>query len=162
MSRASIVLSLLLAAFLCGCVQSVHPYYTEAQLTYDPLLAGKWSSDEDKEIIAITGDADAKLYHVLYTDKEGKTGKFEMHLAKVQEQLLADITPEDMFRDDESDMHKVQLLPVHSFLLVERKGDDALEIRAMSHDWLKEYLDKNPVWLRLPAGRAHERLNAPA
>ena len=153
MTRACVLLSIVFASFLGGCVQSLHPYYKEDQLTYDGTLVGTWKPEESEESIVITGDADAKSYTAVYTDKEKKTGKFDVHLAKVNDRLLLDIAPAEPKREDESDMYQVHLLPVHSFMLVERKDADTLVLRQMDSDWLKAYLEKNPTAV------AHETLD---
>jgi hypothetical protein len=155
MTRTSILFALVFTACLSGCVQSLHPFYTEAQLTYDPSLVGTWAPPEEGERLVITGDAENKTYEAVYTDNEKKTGKFEVRLAKVQDQLLLDITPQEMWRDDQAETHAVHLLPVHSFMIVEMKADnsDELILRQMDYDWLKGYLEKNP------SAVAHETLN---
>jgi hypothetical protein len=146
MIRAHTCVAFTLLALLSGCVQSLHPYYTEAQLTYDPALEGKWAGEDQKVSVVLTGDAEAKSYQALYTDEENKTGKFDVRLAKVNGQLLLDITPAEPERENESDMYQVHLLPVHSFMLLTRaEGDkDSFQVRVMDYDWLKEYLEKNP------------------
>jgi hypothetical protein len=131
--------------FLVGCVQSLHPYYTDDQLTWDKNLCGHWSDADGKNVFDIPEDAaepDKKTYHVAYTDEKGKTAHFIVHLAKVDKYLLADITPEEMSVAD-GGMYKVHFLPVHSFLLVELNAQ-TLKIRAMKYEWLKKQLEDHP------------------
>lgn len=137
----------LLVPFLClvGCVQSLHPFYTDDQLTFDKNLCGHWSDGDGKNVLDIpddAADADKKEYRVAYTDEKGKTGHFVIHLAKADKYLLADITPDEM-SDVESDMYKVHFLPVHSFLLFELSGQ-TLKVRGMKDDWLKKQLEEHP------------------
>src|SRR5512138_1660501 len=82
---------LLAAFFLVGCVQSVQPFVKESQAIYDSSLIGTWENDEGTTVIVTGSEADRK-YAAVVTDKDQKTGHFEMRLAKVQDRLLLDIT----------------------------------------------------------------------
>ena len=141
MKRISLLLAWLLLT--SGCVRSLHPYYTEAQLVFDPSLNGTWSDAEKKSTFAVTGDAEHKLYEVLYTDVEkNKIGHFKVHLAMVQAQLIADIAPADPQLED-SDEYKAHLVPVHSFMLVSYDAQ-AIRLRSMSFEWFKKYIHEHP------------------
>ena len=130
---------------LTGCVQSLHPYYTDGQVTWEKNLIGYWSDADGKNILdipAATADEDQKEYRVAYTDEHGKTGHFIAKLAKVDKYLLADFTPEEM-TELEGGMYKAHFLPVHSFMLIE-VGPQSLKVRAMDYDWLKKELADRP------------------
>jgi hypothetical protein len=143
MTRLLSLVALLAFSLLTGCIQSLHPYYTEGSLTYDAALVGSWADEEGSNFV-IKGDAEAKSYEATYTDKEKKTGRFELHLVKVKDQLLIDVAPAEPQRKNESDTYTIHLLPVHSFLLLKIKGANAIEIRTMDYDWLKKHLETNP------------------
>jgi hypothetical protein len=145
MTRLSSLVALLAFWLLTGCVQSLHPYFTADQVTYDPVLVGTWANDDGDSVFVVTGDAESKTYHVAFTDEEKKTGKFDVHLVKAQDQQLLDITAAET-DEQRSDMYRVHLLPVHSFMLFSRKEgeNDAIELRTMEYDWLKKYLEQNP------------------
>jgi hypothetical protein len=139
-----------------GCVRSVHPFYTDAQLTYDQTVLGNWSDAEAKNGFVIAGDAELKQYSVAYTDKDGKVGHFIVHLAKLNRgqqppQLLADIFPDDP-KLDENDTYTAHLLPLHSFMLVSYNAGE-IKLRLMDHDWLDKYLESHPNALK------HERID---
>jgi hypothetical protein len=146
------ILILLSVLFMTGCVQSLHPFYTEEQLTFDKNLIGYWVDEEGKNIIDIPdADADAKTYRVAYTDDNGKTGHFIARLAKVDKHLIADLTPEEL-SDTNAGTYKAHFVPVHSFLLI-KVSAQGLQIRAMDYDWLKKELEARP------ASIAHERVD---
>lgn len=147
--------TLLLTAllFVTGCVQSLHPFYTEEQLTFDKNLIGYWTDADGKntfDIPELDANAEDKSYRVFYTDEHGKTGEFIVRLARVDKYLIADVTPAER-RDDASGMYKGLLLPVRSFFLVEA-GGESLKLRSMDYDWLKKELETRPDAIR------HERV----
>jgi len=138
-----------------GCVRSVHPFYTDAQLTYDPAVVGTWSDAERNNAFTITADAEQKQYSVAYTDKDGKVGHFIVHLAKLERlqpppQLLADIVPDEP-KLEENDTYKAHLLPLHSFMLVSYNAAE-MKLRMMDRDWLDKFLQSHPDALK------HERI----
>jgi hypothetical protein len=140
--------------FLAGCVQSLHPFYTDEQLIFEPNLIGYWSDADGKntfDIPAPDADHDTKVYRVAYTDEHGKTGTFIARLARADKYLIADITPDEL-DDNKGGMYKAQFLPVHTFLLIE-VTKDTLKIRAMDYEWLKKELETRPDSV------AHEILN---
>src|SRR5262245_12400059 len=110
MIRHLALFSLLLVNF--ACVQSLHPYYKEEQVTYDPALAGTWKQVSGQDSFVATGQAEDKSYAVAYTDKDGKVGRFTVHLFKVNDTMLADVLPEEPKLTD-NDVYKAHLLPLH-------------------------------------------------
>jgi hypothetical protein len=150
MRNLILLLSLL---FMAGCVQSLQPFYTEEQLTFDKNLVGYWTDAEGKNTIDVPdldADPEAKTYRVAYTDEQGKTGHFVARLAQVGKYLLADLTPEEL-PDSTSGTYRAHFVPIHSFLLIEVSAL-RLKIRSMDYEWLKKELDAHPAAL------AHERI----
>jgi hypothetical protein len=102
-----------------------------------------WSDNDKKNTLAVTGDADHKMYEVLYTDVDkNKTGRFEVHLAKVQDQLIADIAPAEPKLND-SEVYLAHLIPVHSFMLV-TYDQQSMHVKTMSDDWFKKFVSDHP------------------
>lgn len=143
MKRLLAILPLFL--LFVGCVQSIQPYYKTDQLFYDPNLVGKWTDADQQNTLVVTGDADKKLYNVTLTDEKGKVGRFVVHLAKVQDQMIADIYPDELKDSDlnASPEYALHLLPTHSFMLVEYSPPD-LKVRQMDSDWFEKYLTAHP------------------
>jgi hypothetical protein len=144
MPRVTFIVPLL--ALMTGCVQSLYPFYTDDQLAFDPALGGVWANGDGKAILEVTPVPDDKSYNLTYTDGDKKTGRFIVHLARAQDMLIADVFPAEP-KLDSSDVYTAHLLPVHSFMLVER-GDGVLRLRTMSFDWLKGYLKDHPGAIR--------------
>ena len=126
---------------LLGCVQSLHPFYKNDQLFYDSNLTGTWTDSDQKNTILVTGNEKDKEYDIVYTDEKGKTGRFVVHLAKVQDRMIADIYPDDLKEDElkANAEYAMHLLPVHSFLIVEYSPPD-LKVRQMDTDWFGRYI----------------------
>jgi hypothetical protein len=143
MKRLLAIIPLLFFAF--SCVQSLQPFYKDSQLFYDPGLIGKWTDADQQNTIVVTGDADKKVYNIVLTDNKGKTGRFIVHLARVQDHMIADIYPDELKEGDLTvgDEYALHLVPVHSFMVVDYSPPD-LKVRQMDFDWFKKYLDAHP------------------
>ena len=145
MCRLALLLPLL---WIAGCVQSLQPFYTDDQLTFDPAITGHWVDTEGKnalDIPAADADAQGKVYHVTHTDEKGKAGRYVVHLAKVDKYMLADVKPEELQTGD-SEQFTAQFLPVHTFFIVEITADE-LRVRPMSYDWFSKYIKAHPTEL---------------
>jgi hypothetical protein len=139
------LLPVLLLALLAGCVQSLHPFATDAQTTFDEKFVGTWADAELKNLLVVARAPEGNAYAVTYTDDHGKAGRFVARVAKVGDVLLADVAPaEPKFADDANDTYVAQLLPVHTFVVIERAGDDVVWIKAMDYGWFKKYLAAHP------------------
>lgn len=137
------VMSVLLVLFLlAGCVPSLHGLYDrEEDCLFEPKLVGEWLSEKDGDSWAFSQKSE-KVYQVIYTDKEERTGAFEGRLVKVDGALFLDLYPEapDLL---ENDFYKAHLLPVHTFMLV-NEVDPELKMSAMKIDELKGKLASDP------------------
>lgn len=107
-----------LLLLLGGCVPSLHPLYTEKDLTFDPALLGQWTEDDGKGTWAFT-KAGEKEYRLVFTDNQGKGGGFQAHLLKIEGRLFLDIFPTDLDLK-ENDFFRLHLLPAHTFMLVKQ------------------------------------------
>src|SRR4051812_6685099 len=152
-----ICLALLL--LLPGCVRSLHPIYTEQTLTYDPALLGTWVDEKGETQIEIAAAPDngepntLKSYRIVHTDKDAKPARLIGYLAKVGDLLVADLTISEDNTLPESDFAKTHLFPLHTFWIISH-GDDkdaaaspttpTLTLRAISHDWLKKFINDHP------------------
>jgi len=129
-----------------GCIPtSINPLYTGQDLVFDAALIGVWSGDGDsKEKWAFEKEGDT-AYKFVYTDDEGKTGRFEAHLVKLGDTQFLDLFPDESGVEEmnRSGFYKVHLLRTHSFLKVTRITP-ALQMAPLDLKWLREYLAKNP------------------
>ncbi len=146
----------LLVALLGGCipVMSLHPLFTEKDLTFNEKLLGSWvQKDEPNGAEAIwdfkRADANENAYKLTFTDKEGKKGLFVAHLVKLENRLFLDVYPSEP-PWDEKDPNKVEWLhntfffiPVHTFIKV-NGVEPELKLQITDDDEFKKLLKEAP------------------
>jgi hypothetical protein len=133
-----------------GCIPSLHALYTDQDVIYDPALLGTWYTGEGQSNF-VFARADDKSYKAVYTDKDGKTGEFTIHLLELKNTKFLDFYP---IGDSitQSDFYKGHLVPAHSFMRVDAIGPKLI-LCDMDYDWMKKYLEANPTAL------AHELID---
>ena len=143
-------LALALLAVMGGCIESLHPFYTEKDLVFEPALVGTWGEpgSNSKESWAFTPSGE-KAYRLVVTDSDGRSGAFEAHLASLNGSLILDLYPEDP-KLAASTFYKHHLQKVHSFVRIVKVGP-VLTMSVLDVTWLDQFLRKNPKALK------HER-----
>ena len=143
--RDFIALTLLIV--MCGCIESLHPFYSEKDLVFEPALVGTWSepgsTSEESWAFAPSGE---KAYRLVVTDSDGRSGAFEAHLASLKGALILDLYPEDP-ELTASTFYKDHLQKVHSFVRVVKVGK-VLTMSALDVTWLQDFLKKRPRALK--------------
>ena len=147
------ILLALLAVALCGLIgcipTSINPLYTGQDLVFDPALIGVWRGEGDsKETWAFEKAGDAE-YKSIYTEGDGKIGRFEAHLLKLGNTRFLDFFPDESGIEEmnRSGFYKFHLLRTHSFLKV-TQIEPALQMAPLDLKWLREFLGKNPEAIR--------------
>jgi hypothetical protein len=135
-----------IALFVVSClVTSVHPLYTEKDLTFIPELLGTWENDD----VWIFEQSGKNAYELTIKEQDNaKVGVYEAHLVKLGKFLFLDLYPDETEIEDFNDIH---LVPTHSFWRVEIEKD-VLRMAYIDYDWLEEMIDKKKVSI------AHVRL----
>ncbi len=125
--------------FMVSClVTSVHPLYTENDLTFVPELLGTWENDD----VWIFEQSGKNAYELTIKEQDdAKPGVYEAHLVKLEKFLFLDMYPDETEIEDFNDIHFV---PTHSFWKVEIEKD-VLRIAYIDYDWLEGMIDKNKV-----------------
>lgn len=139
MRKQATVPVLIFLILLAGCVNSLHPLYTEQDLIFDPALLGQWIAGKETWIVTRQGE---KTYSVVNTDEKGEKAIFVGHLLRVGGTMFVDLFPVGPALHD--------TLRVHTFYLVLRT-EPTPQFGWLDGNWLKKYLEKNPDSLR------HER-----
>jgi len=142
-----------IAWLMAGCFPtSINPLYTEPDLVFEPALAGVWRGDAEgdaaKETWAFEKAGD-KAYKLVHTDKDGRTGQFEVYRLRLSDTFFLDFFPA-VGVDQETNRNEVyqfHFVPVHSFAKVSRT-DSALQLSFLSLEWLGRLLEKNPQAIR--------------
>ncbi|HYT62185.1 MAG TPA: hypothetical protein VEL06_18540 [Haliangiales bacterium] len=145
------MLSLLATAFIIsGCLPtSINPLYTDKDLVFDPALIGVWREKDDSKETWKFEPAGEKGYQFVYTDDEGKSGRFEAHLLKLGDARFLDFFPDESGLEEmnRSAFYKFHFLRTHSFLKVSQI-EPALQMTPLDLKWLREFLGKNPKAVR--------------
>lgn len=135
----------LLAGVLVGCVPSLHPLFTDSDLIFEEKLLGIWSGDNSKEAWEFKRysiDESGKRYKMIYTDKEGKEGRFIATLGRLNSMLFLDLFPESPELET-NDFYKIHLLAIHTFMRIEQI-EPTLQMRAMDPDKMEDMLENDP------------------
>lgn len=134
----------LLAVLLGGCLPSLHPLYTDDTLIFEEKLLGKWI-EEDGDVIWEFKKAGEQEYEMRVLD--GKEGRFEAHLIKLEDMMFLDIFPDDEMLEEMQDFYKFHILPVHTFMKVEQI-DPNLQLRMMNPEKVSDMLKDDPNLLK--------------
>jgi hypothetical protein len=124
---------------IAGCVPSLNPVYRASDLVFDESIVGAWTQDGAQWDFK---SRDAKSYHLVYTDKDGRQGRFIAHLANLDGNLFLDLFPADAASEQQSGFYKFHLVPIHTIYRV--KSLTPLELAAIDYKWLEAELDKRP------------------
>lgn len=135
----------LLVLLLTGCLPSLHQLYTDETLVFEEGLIGKWRADEDD--IWQFRKAGEKEYELRIYDTEKECGRFEAHLVKIKDMMFLDLYPDSEHIKDLDDFYKLHLLPVHTFMKVDRI-DPNLQLRLIDYDTVASMLEDNPDALK--------------
>src|SRR5205809_2041484 len=84
MKKTLLALVLVALSGVIGCIPtSINPLYTGQDLVFDPALIGVWTGEGDSKETWTFEKAGVTEYKFVYTEEDGKTGRFEAHLLKL-------------------------------------------------------------------------------
>jgi hypothetical protein len=164
-SKKALWYVLLALAAGCGPIFSLHPLFTEENLTFDERLLGSWVDDVNKPgqswEFSRLGPVDPntleeefkgveeRLYRLTVQDDEKGKGIFIACLGKLGDRLFLDILPA-RFPSGQQDLKKAELiynvfffLPVHTFAKVEIVNNQ-LKISLTDDDKFNDLMKAEP------------------
>lgn len=133
-----------------GCVRSIHPLYTDQDVIFDPDLVGIWSEDNSKGTWDFSKQS-KNQYQLVYTDDNGKSGTFVVHLVNIDGKRFLDLFPADP-GIRQNDFYQFHLFPVHTFACV-KQISPTLQMSFPEPDWLKKLIADDPEAIR------HEKID---
>lgn len=133
---------------LAGCIPSLNPVYRQEDLVFDSSVLGTWAQTGQKARWEFQKRDDTS-YKLLYTDNEGRQGRFVAHLAKIEGELFLDLFPEQLEMEVNS-FYSFHLVPIHTIYRV-RQTKPQLELAAIDYKWLDEELNKEPATIQSSA-----------
>jgi hypothetical protein len=129
--------AMLVVAVIAGCVPSLQPSYSEKDLVFDPVFLGAWTQTNSTAGWNFTQTGE-KEYQLVYTDEEGRAGRFVGHLAEFSGRRYLDLFP---VKGDvtANEFYKFHLLPIHTTYLV-KQTTPSLQLAGLDMAWLNDYL----------------------
>ena len=127
---------------LAGCVvNSIYPFYTARDLTFDPALVGTWgdaknTNAEDKEAWVFEKITDQTYKMTIRDDSE--TNEFDTHLFTLGGEKFLDSLPR---------LRMAYQTPEHLLLRV-KSITPTLELQLLNYEWLGKLVEQNPKAIR--------------
>jgi len=148
------ILFYLLAGILGGCVpvMSLHPLYTEKEITFDERLLGIWLGDSNESQWEFTcSDETENLYKLtIYNLKEKHgAGLLDVYMVKLRNKSYLDVSASE-FPCDVEDANKIDwpfnaffFVPAHTFLKIELDRS-SLKLLRTDDEKMGELLEADP------------------
>jgi hypothetical protein len=141
-----LLLALIAAALLLmtGCVFSISPLYTAADLVFDPSLVGIWDQD-GKAINTWTFEKAGESSYRLVVAEGERSSPFVAHLVQLGGHRFLDVSPDKsgLAELKQTELYKASLIRSHLFLKVVQI-QPVLQMTLMDDDWLGKLLQKDP------------------
>ena len=162
------------ALLLSSCVvKSLHAFYTQDILSYEPKFVGNWSDSDKgfwevqpfKEVIlkenhktnvSELDEEQLKLYnnynkgYVVKYEKDSTQTLFLAMPFKINNQLFLDFTPIEDHEIDKSrnDLYKMHLLNTHSLAKLDIESNNSVSIKWLDQDKLEALLKADKIKIR--------------
>lgn len=148
---AALVLGLLAAGLLAGCLPSLHPIFEKDDIAYDAALEGSWveKTDGEGDILWTFAPGEEKAY-ALTIGQEKSSSSVVAHLTRIAGHEFLDLWPDPKSMEElpRGDWFRAMLIPGHFFLRVSRE-DGVVKLRMLDLDWLEEVLKADPAALKI-------------
>ena len=164
MKKVSIILSFtFIIIFLCGCLTTLHPIFTENDLAYDPKLVGKWQTESNgnKNWAVITNLASStsidlpgnissikdKGYLVSYQNDDGKVSeRYIAFLARIGKHLYFDYYPAEIKNDNNiDDFFKSHFIKMHSSYRVEIVANGSFVLSRLDENFVTKLINEKKI-----------------
>jgi hypothetical protein len=128
----------------CGAVQSVHPFYTEDDVIFDPDLLGTWVAEpgqgSDPETYSFSRSGE-KEYVVVYREEQ-ESATARARLVELGGHTFLDFTNDGQPPCDEDG--PLFIVPTHVFVKLTRYSDRAY-VSLMNPEWLSKAVEGGEV-----------------
>ncbi|MBN1125045.1 MAG: hypothetical protein JXA82_08555 [Sedimentisphaerales bacterium] len=129
--------------FLVGCVPSLHRLYDDKTLVFEEQLLGRWMQDNEDTTWTFEKEDNEKTYKLTVVGDNGKSGKFKVHLVRLEGMLFMDMFPGDLDDEKMHELYAIHLIPGHTFLKVIRT-ETGWDLHMMNPDKIEEMLQEKP------------------
>lgn len=137
------MISVLSLLAMTGCVRSLNPIYTDADVVQEPAVVGRWVDTDKEASMDIAASDDGIGYRVVYREGDDAPSQLLAHLTKIGDTLVANLTVDGESLSADGDLSKAHLVAVHSFYII-RLDEETLIIQTLQPDWLNEHLKAHP------------------
>lgn len=144
MKKTIVIVSILIAMCFQRCiVLSIHPFYKEADVTYNKSFEGNWV-DQDKNSWRIHQNPLKPNSYELHTTKNGREVELLCHMFRINGTLYLDMTPA---QDNSEDIlvFDLHLVPTHSIAKVAKLSDNEVNIRWFNEEKLRSMFTENRI-----------------
>ncbi len=143
---------------LCSCiVLSTNPVFKTSDLVFENALIGTWGEEGSPGYFTVSKSGE--LSYLLIDDQEGRLGRFETHLFRLENKMFLDVYPEDP-SEDINESWIMHMMPMHSIYRVDGI-DSLLTLVPIDYDWVKKTVDANPEMLEHTYIHEHLLIIAP-
>jgi hypothetical protein len=143
---------------LGGCLPTLNAVFTDESLVFDTSVVGVWVQPGAKAKWDFT-QRDARSYRLVYTDAEGREGRFIAHLAEIEGTRFLDLFPDKM-ETGASTFYDFHLVPMHTVYLV-RQTEPKLQMASIDYDWLDKFLTDHPDAVQHAVFNGRKLITAP-
>jgi hypothetical protein len=149
----------LLLIFLSSCLTTLHPIFTEKDLTYDPKLIGTWKTDNRRVVITnlatessieLPGDISSikqKGYLISYQREDGEiTERNIAFLARIGKHLYFDYYPADKKEARKiDDFFETHFVKMHTSYRVEISKEGNYELSRLDEGFVTKLIDEKKI-----------------
>ena len=143
---ATMVTVAVLALLTAACIPSVHPFFLDKDIVFEPQLVGEWrvldSDNDPQEWHFEKGETEAYLLTV--KNDEGQQGQFDATLFNLGDHHFLDLTPREVdYASNQADLVGLCMIPGHLLIHV-NQIEPTLSMSFIDFDWLGDYLEEHP------------------
>jgi hypothetical protein len=139
MKKVTLICAMAATLVLSGCLTtSIHPFYRQADLVFEPALLGNWTRTDEAGEHWIFEKRNEVSYQLTVVTSE-KTNRLDAHLFTLDNARFL-----DLFEDASSSENLVPPIPAHMLLRVD-EVTPTLKFSLLDQEWLKETVEKEPA-----------------
>ena len=163
-----LLVTVVFCAVLESCVTSLHPLYTNKDITYDKSLIGSWKADSSEEVwtlenmLAVEMEPlkndperaskegfkkrfiSEKTYLLTY-EENGEKRTFSAHLVKLGQHLFLDLYPGSL--DLKNSFFADHFMPVHTYAKI-NVYNNKLELYFLNSERLYKLMNENNIRIK--------------
>jgi hypothetical protein len=157
MKKAIIFLLFAFLTLLSGClVSSIHPFFRDKDIVFDPVMTGKWL-DGDSSLWVIEPnmasegfmepESPDQKYSITYFEEPDRSGKFIGTLFRINGVQYVDFYPDTDEDNCVTELTCWHHFPTHTLARVQFNSDSIL-LYWFGEEWLSDMLEENRIRIK--------------